>query len=155
VAGVATCIVQWLSIIRIPHILQCDNGVEFKGVLLILLWKYGIKIIHGRTRHSQSQGLVKQANGVVKSKLRCWLADHEGQGWSDALPDIALGMNRQIHSVTKKMPYEVFLIRHLDGKNELLQLQIFKLIKLRKHFSMSQKKRLLMTRYDLGPYIIF
>jgi len=110
-AGVATCIAQWLGIVRIPCILPYDNGAEFQGVLLILLRKYGIKIIHSRARHLQLQGLVEQANGVVKTKLYCWLADYEGQGWSDALPDIALGMNRQIHPVTKKMPYEVFFNR--------------------------------------------
>jgi len=60
--------------------LHCDNGVEFKGVLLILLKKYGIKIINGRPRHLQMQGLVEQANGVMKVKLRCWFADHKGQG---------------------------------------------------------------------------
>jgi len=43
--------------------------------------------------------------------LRCWLAHYEDQGWSNALPDIALGMNRQIYSVTKKIPYEVFFNR--------------------------------------------
>jgi len=74
--------------------LQCHNGVEFKCVLLILLKKHGIKIINGRLRHPQTQGLVEQANGVMKVKLHCWLADHEGQGWSDALPDIALVMKR-------------------------------------------------------------
>jgi len=44
--------------------------------------------------YPQTQGLVEQANGVMKVKLRCWLVDHEGQGWSVALPDIAFGMNR-------------------------------------------------------------
>jgi len=78
--------------------LQCDNGAEFKGVLLILQKKYGIKIINGSARHPQTQGLIEQANGVVKTKLRFWLADHDSQGWSDALPDIALPMNRQSHS---------------------------------------------------------
>jgi len=55
---------------------------------------------------------VEQANGVMKVKLRCWLADHEGQGWSDVLPDIAFGMNRQSHSSLRgKMPYEIFFNR--------------------------------------------
>jgi len=36
------------------------------------------------------------------------LANYEGQGWSAILPDITLGMNRQMHSVTKKMPCEGF-----------------------------------------------
>jgi len=111
-AGVAVCIAQWLEVVGIPWILQCNNGVEFKGVLLILLKKYGIKIINGRARHPQTQGLIKQANGVVKTKLLFWLADHDGQGWSDALPDIALAMNRQSHSsLGSKMPYEIFFNR--------------------------------------------
>jgi len=33
----------------------------------------------------------------MKTKLRYWLAGHEGQGWTYALQDIALGMNRQSH----------------------------------------------------------
>lgn len=53
--------------------------------------------------------LVEQANGVIKTKLRCQLADHEGQGWSDTLPNITLGMNRQPHSAMKhKMSYKSF-----------------------------------------------
>jgi len=48
-----------------------------------------------------------------------------------------------------------FLIGCFDEKNELLQVQISKLIKLRKDFSISQKKRLLIIRYDLKLYIIF
>jgi len=50
-AGVAACIAQWLEVVGIPRILQCDKGAEFNGVLLILRKKYGIKIINGRSRH--------------------------------------------------------------------------------------------------------
>ena len=52
--GIVKCIAEWLGIVGIPRILQCDNGKEFKGALLILLKKYGIKIINGRPRHPQS-----------------------------------------------------------------------------------------------------
>jgi len=97
-AGVAACIAQWLGVVGIPRILQCDNGAEFKSVLLILLKKYGIKIINGRARQPQTQGLIEQANRVLKTKLGFWLADQDGQGWSDALPDIACAMNRPSHS---------------------------------------------------------
>jgi len=64
--GVARCIAYWLGIVDIPKILQCDNSKEFKGVLLVLLKKYGVKIINRRPRYLQTQGLVEQANGVVK-----------------------------------------------------------------------------------------
>ena len=51
----------------IPGILQCDNGREFKGALLLFLKKHNIKLINGRPRTPQTQGLVEQANAVVKN----------------------------------------------------------------------------------------
>ena len=109
---VAKCMGQWIGMFGVPKIIQCDNGTEFKGVLLILLKKYGIKILNGRPRHPQTQGLVEQANGVMKAKLRCWLEEHPGCGWTDALPDITLAINRQSHTTLGgKMPYEVFYNR--------------------------------------------
>jgi len=109
-AGVARCITQWLGIVGIPKILQCDNSKEFKGILLVLRKKYRVKIINGRPRHPQIQGLGKQVNGVGKKKLRAWLAEHKDQGWSDALPDIVLAMNRQGHEALggSTTPYQVF-----------------------------------------------
>jgi len=101
-----------IVIVGIPRIVQCDNGNEFKGALLILLQRYSIQVINSRPQHPQSQGLVEQANGVMKRKIHCWVEEHEGYGWSDALPEIALGMNRQTHStLRRKMPYEVFFNR--------------------------------------------
>jgi hypothetical protein len=42
-----------------PKIVQCDNRKEFKGALLILLWKYGIQVINGAPQSPQTQGLVE------------------------------------------------------------------------------------------------
>ena len=110
--GVAKCIGKWIDMFGIPKIIQCDNETEFKGVLLILLKKYGVKILNGQPQHTQTQGLVEQANGVMKAKLRCWLKEHPDQGWTDALPDITLAINRQSHtSLGGRMPYEVFYNR--------------------------------------------
>ena len=99
-AIIKSCILRTISV---------DNhfSAEFKGVLLILRKKYSIKIIHGRAKHPPSQELVEQANGVVKTNLYCWLADHECKGWSDILPDITLRMNRQTYSaiVTGALKY--------------------------------------------------
>jgi IS30 family transposase len=54
------------------EILQCDCGAEFKAAVSILMRRYGIKIIYSSPRHPKSQGLVEQANGQVKSKIRIW-----------------------------------------------------------------------------------
>ena len=78
--------------------MQCDNGKEFKGALLILLRKYGIQIINGALRSPQTQGLVKQANRVVERKLRAWKYDNSLTEWVDGLLEVTLAMNTQLHS---------------------------------------------------------
>jgi len=103
----------WIGYYGVPEILQCDNGREFKGILLILLQKHEIKVRNGRPRTPQTQGLVEQANGTMKTKLRAWKLDTVASGgnphcWSQALPEIALSINRQPHaSLGGRLPYEV------------------------------------------------
>ncbi|CAF0919694.1 unnamed protein product [Brachionus calyciflorus] len=56
----------------LPNIFQCENGTEFKNSLvknLIQNWEGDCKMVHGRPRHPQSQGLVEQANGTVERML--------------------------------------------------------------------------------------
>jgi hypothetical protein len=57
-----------------PRILQCGNGKEFKGVLLVLLQKHGIRVINGRPRTPSTQGLVERANGTVKRHMHVFLS---------------------------------------------------------------------------------
>jgi len=65
--------------------------------------------------------LIEQANGVVRTKLWCWLADHGGQGWSDALPNITSAMNRQSHSLLgSKMPYETLFNQQPQWKDRVV-----------------------------------
>lgn len=50
---VASHIAQWIGCFGPLRILQCDNGKEFKGVLLILPKQHGIKLINGRPQNPQ------------------------------------------------------------------------------------------------------
>ena len=116
-AEVAPQMAIWIRCYGVPEILQCDNGREFKGILLILLQKHGIKVRNGRPQTPQIQGLVKQANGTLKTKLRAWNLDTVASGGnphcpSQALPEIALSINRQPHSsLGGRSPYEVMFNR--------------------------------------------
>ena len=56
---VADAIAILLSCIEPPKIIQCDNGREFKGVLLILVKQYGIQVINSRPQNPSTQGLVE------------------------------------------------------------------------------------------------
>ena len=46
----ATSLSIFIKFLGEPEICQSDNGKEFKGVLLILLKRHGIKIVYGRPR---------------------------------------------------------------------------------------------------------
>jgi len=105
--AIAICIGQFEP----AAIFQCDNGREFQGVLLILLKRYGVKVINGRLQTASTQGLVEQANGTVKIRLRAWKEDTGNKAWAGALPDIALIMNRAVHGSTGKSPYEIMFGR--------------------------------------------
>lgn len=54
----------------VPEILQCDNGQEFKGLLLVFLKKHNIKLINGYLCTPRTQKLVEQTNTMVKNKLQ-------------------------------------------------------------------------------------
>ncbi len=81
----------------VPEILQCDNGLDFKGALLVFLKKHNIKLINGRPCNPRTQGLVEQANAVVKDKLRKWQAANGIGAWADALIEICEAINNQTH----------------------------------------------------------
>lgn len=105
--GVAEALEGWIMSFGPPSMIQCDNGKEFKGALLILLRRHGIKVINGNPRSPQTQGLVEQGNGVVEHKIRAWKMENDSTKWRDALLEVALQINSQRHSVTGRTPYEI------------------------------------------------
>ena len=79
--------------LAIPGILQCDNGREFKGALLVFLKKHNIKLINDRPQTLQTQRLVEQANAVVKNKIAKWQAINGTGNWTDSLTEICDAIN--------------------------------------------------------------
>lgn len=55
--GVANCLSMWLRNFRPMKILQCDNGKEFKGALLILIKLTVSKLLMGDHEHHKHKGL--------------------------------------------------------------------------------------------------
>jgi hypothetical protein len=70
-AEVAYQLLDIFTIVGAPVILQSDNGREFVAKVIQELgemWK-GLKIVHGRARHPQSQGSVERCNQDVKQLI--------------------------------------------------------------------------------------
>lgn len=71
-----------------------DNGKEFKGALLRLQRSIGMNVINGSPRSPQTQGLVEQANGVMKRKVSAWKVENNSEFWHLGLPEVMAGKYR-------------------------------------------------------------
>ena len=88
-AGVAEELVRIFCLFGSPCILQSDNGREFVSRMITevaALWP-GCKIVHGKPRHSQSQGSVERANQDVENILACWMKDNNTDRWASCPVD--------------------------------------------------------------------
>ena len=82
----------------LPYIWQNDNGKEFKNVLMLSLiesWDGNCKIVHGRPRHPQSQGLVEQGNGTLERMIAAMMTQFDTNNWVKLLPKIMCNLNTQ------------------------------------------------------------
>lgn len=95
------------SIFGAPHILQSDNGKEFvSGVITQLVSQWpGCKLVHGRPRHSQSQGSVERANQDIQDMIFAWTREKNDPNWTTALPEVQFAKNRTIHRGIQRTPY--------------------------------------------------
>lgn len=80
------------------EILQSDNDTEFKGVYLELMRQYGNKVINGWPRTPRTQGLVKQANDIVKDRITAWKRMNESTHWANGT------------EVCKQLPFLLFSV---------------------------------------------
>ncbi|KAE8741003.1 hypothetical protein FOCC_FOCC013472, partial [Frankliniella occidentalis] len=79
-----------------PTVLQSDNSREFANAVvesLCRIWQ-GMKIVHGKPRHSQSQGSVERANQDIQNMLNAWMLTHRTNKWAEGQKWVANTKNR-------------------------------------------------------------
>ena len=107
-----------------PHILQSDNGREFKNVNLAKmireLWP-SCRIVHGKPRHPQSQGSVERVNREIKKVLGALMRKNRDPCWVKYVSLAQHSMNTSPHSTLEnKSPYRVLFGRDpTKGLDEL------------------------------------
>ena len=72
---------------------------------ILVLWP-GCKLVHGKPRHSQSQGSVERANRDVEAMLACWQKDNNTTTWSEGLRFVQWQKNTRFHAGIGRTPYE-------------------------------------------------
>ena len=88
--------------------LQSDNGREFANKIiqnLADMWP-GMKPVHGKPRHFQSEGTVERSNQDIRDMVVAWMSDNNTITWSERLRFIQSKKNRVLHSDIKTSLYE-------------------------------------------------
>ncbi|KAH7721687.1 KRAB-A domain-containing protein 2-like protein [Aphelenchoides avenae] len=96
---VVAVLMEVFSLLGAPKLLHSDNGKVFANRLvteLVRKWPQ-CRIVHGKPRHSQSQGSVERANRDVGDMLTMYLRDNKTLHWAAALPIIQAAKNRRYH----------------------------------------------------------
>ncbi|XP_078509625.1 KRAB-A domain-containing protein 2-like [Lissotriton helveticus] len=101
-------LVDIFTLLGAPTILQSNSGREFANNVVSSLKEYWptLKIVHGKPRHSQSQGSVERANQDIENMLCAWMQDEKTSFWSEGLQIVQFMKNRAFHSGIKRSPYE-------------------------------------------------
>lgn len=105
---VAYHLLEVFTIFGAPCILHSDNGREFANKVIVelcLMWDEP-KIVHGKPRHSQSQGSVERANQDIEKMLATWLETNKTTKWSEGIKFIQFMKNKAHHSGISRSPYE-------------------------------------------------
>lgn len=112
-AEVAYHLIDIFTLFGAPSILQSDNGREFVNCIideLLIMWP-DLKIVHGKPRHSQSQGSVERSNQDVGQMIRAWMHDNNRQDWSEGLRFCQYHKNNSLHSTINQSPFEALFGR--------------------------------------------
>ena len=104
---------------------QADNGREFKsaaghgksvdvdtemmdsiGTEIAKIWPE-CKLVHGRARHSPSQGGVERLNQTVQRRLNAWMTENKSKAWSVGCKIVQWGIATDFSRAVKSSPYEL------------------------------------------------
>ena len=112
---VSATLLDIFCLIGSPHILQSDNGREFKNVNLATmireLWP-SCRIVHGKPRHPQSQGSVERVNQEIKKVLGALMRENNDPCWVKYVSLAQHSINTSPHSTLgNKSPYSVLFGR--------------------------------------------
>ena len=62
-------------------------------------------IVHGRPRHSESQGGIERLNRTVQQKLAAWMLENNSKKWSVGVKFVRWQINTQRSRATGELPY--------------------------------------------------
>ncbi|GFV15032.1 transposon Tf2-6 polyprotein [Trichonephila clavipes] len=100
----------WISRFGTPVTITTDQGTNFEFSLMRDLTNMmGSHRIHSASYHPQSNGMIEQFHGHLKSAI----ITHEDTGWTDILPIVLLGlrsaMKNDLKATSSQLVYGITL----------------------------------------------
>lgn len=82
-----------------PHVIQSDNGAEFKNSRMTELSQvYGFKQVFGSVYRPQSQGAIERFNQTLKRMLYAHMTRYRTNVWVDVLSIVVANYNSIVHT---------------------------------------------------------
>ena len=96
-----------------PDILQSDNGSEFiAGIITKVCNDFGVRIVHGRPHHPQSQGQIENQKKVIKRHLARYLhkmsQKAQASSWPVLLSFVSDVINNTPSTTTNDIPFRLY-----------------------------------------------
>lgn len=66
-----------------------------------------VKMVHGRPRHSQSQGGIERLNRTCQEKLGKWIEETKSTRWTVGRLFVRWQINTQLHNTVGTSPYKL------------------------------------------------
>ncbi|XP_039315021.1 KRAB-A domain-containing protein 2-like isoform X2 [Solenopsis invicta] len=85
-----------------------------------------LSIVHGKPRHSQSQGSVERANQDVQKILFAWVEDNKTNRWSEGLKFCQVQKNCAYHTGIRQTPFEVMFGRKKSSRRNTDSTRFYK-----------------------------
>ncbi|KAM9931856.1 hypothetical protein OXX80_008496 [Metschnikowia pulcherrima] len=116
---IATHLRQFMRFYGPPESIQLYDCKEFRGDVEKLLESRGVKIIYVSSKALKLQGLVKQANWVVKRRMIMWKKQNPESDWKRGLEFIERSIN---NSSCSGLPPRLTPHKLLLGQNRRIEL---------------------------------
>ncbi len=118
---VAEALIEMFARTGIPDEILTDRGSNFTSDLMHELYEMlGIRGIRTSAYHPQTDGMVERFNGTLKTGLKKFVQDYQGQ-WHKALPFILFAYRETPHTTTGFSPFELLLGRNPTGPLDILK----------------------------------
>ena len=105
---IACCVALRLDCSSFLVYIPLVHAQDLKEIIseLAQLWP-DCRMVHGRPRHSQSQGGIERLNRTVEEKLGAWMVENKSKRWSIGALFVKWYINNQFSRAIGTNPYKL------------------------------------------------